>query len=241
MMAKKGRHTMITVRPSSERGQGQYGWLDTRHTFSFNNYHDFKHTSFRVLRVMNEDWIAPGQGFGTHGHRDMEIVTYVLEGAVAHKDSLGNGSVLRPGEFQRMTAGTGIEHSEFNPSESEPAHLYQIWLFPERRGLTPSYDQRAFPEVERQGKLRVVASPDGRDGSLTIHQDAEIFLATLDAGNDVAHKLAPGRHAWVQVLRGAVTLQDVSLSVGDGAAVSDQSLVALKAAQPAEVMVFDLP
>ena len=173
---------MITVRPASERGQGQYGWLDTRHTFSFNNYHDPRHMSFRVLRVMNEDWIAPGQGFGTHGHRDMEIVTYVLEGALAHKDSLGNGSVLRPGEFQRMTAGTGIEHSEFNPSDSEPVHLYQIWLFPERRGLAPSYDQRAFADEERQGKLRVVASPDGRDGSLTIHQDAEVFLTTLDAG-----------------------------------------------------------
>ena len=232
---------MITVRPASERGQGQYGWLDTRHTFSFNNYHDPRHMSFRVLRVMNEDWIAPGQGFGTHGHRDMEIVTYVLEGAVAHKDSLGNGSVLRPGEFQRMTAGTGIEHSEFNPSDSEPVHLYQIWLFPERRGLAPSYDQRAFAEMERQGKLRVVASPDGRDGSLTIHQDAEVFLTTLDAGNQVTHQLAPGRHAWIQVLRGAVKLQDVALSAGDGAMVSDESLVNLSAAHAAEVMLFDLP
>jgi quercetin 2,3-dioxygenase len=232
---------MITVRPASERGQGQYGWLDTRHTFSFNNYHDPRHTSFRALRVMNEDWIAPGQGFGTHGHRDMEIVTYVLEGALAHKDSLGNGSVLRPGEFQRMTAGTGIEHSEFNPSDSEPVHLYQIWLFPERRGLVPSYDQRAFAEGERQGKLRVVASPDGRDGSLTIHQDAEVFLSTLDVGNQVTHELAPGRHAWIQVLRGAVKLKDMTLSAGDGAAVSDESLVYLGAVEPAEVMLFDLP
>jgi quercetin 2,3-dioxygenase len=232
---------MITVRPASERGHGEYGWLDTRHTFSFNDYRDPEYTSFRVLRVMNEDWIAPGQGFGTHGHRDMEIVTYVLEGALAHKDSLGNGSVLRPGEFQRMTAGTGIQHSEFNPSESEPVHLYQIWLFPERRGLAPSYDQRVFPEVERQGKLRVVASPDGRDGSLTIHQDAEIFLTTLDGGDEVTHKLAPGRHAWIQVLRGAVVLDDVPLSAGDGAAVSDQRFVTLKTAQSAEVMLFDLP
>jgi redox-sensitive bicupin YhaK (pirin superfamily) len=232
---------MITVRRASERGQGQYGWLDTRHTFSFNNYHDPRHTSFRVLRVMNEDWIAPGQGFGTHGHRDMEIVTYVLEGALAHKDSLGNGSVLRPGEFQRMTAGTGIEHSEFNPSESEPVHLYQIWLFPKSRGLAPSYDQRAFADDQRQGKLRVVASPDGRDGSLTIHQDAEVFLTTLDVGNQVTHQLAPGRHGWIQVLRGAVSLQDMSLSAGDGAAVSDESLVTLVAAQSSEVMVFDLP
>jgi redox-sensitive bicupin YhaK (pirin superfamily) len=232
---------MITVRPASERGQGQYGWLDTRHTFSFNNYHDPRHTSFRVLRVMNEDWIAPGQGFGTHGHRDMEIVTYVLEGALAHKDSLGNGSVLRPGEFQRMTAGTGIEHSEFNPSDLEPVHLYQIWLFPERRGLAPSYDQRAFADLDRKGKLRVVASPDGRDGSLTIHQDAEVFLATLDAGNQVTHQLAPGRHAWIQVLRGGVKLRDVPLSAGDGAAISDESLVTLIAPQSSEVMVFDLP
>jgi quercetin 2,3-dioxygenase len=232
---------MITVRPASERGQGQYGWLDTRHTFSFNNYHDPRHTSFRALRVMNEDWIAPGQGFGTHGHRDMEIVTYVLEGALAHKDSLGNGSVLLPGEFQSMTAGTGIEHSEFNPSDSEPVHLYQIWLFPERRGLVPSYDQRAFAEGERQGKLRVVASPDGRDGSLTIHQDAEVFLTTLDVGNRVTHELAPGRHAWIQVLRGAVKLKDISLSAGDGAAVSDESLVTLSAPETSEVMVFDLP
>ena len=232
---------MITIRPASERGQGQYGWLDTRHTFSFNNYHDPRHMSFRALRVMNEDWIAPGQGFGTHGHRDMEIVTYVLEGALAHKDSLGNGSVLHPGEFQRMTAGTGIEHSEFNPSDREPVHLYQIWLFPERRGLAPSYDQRAFADPERQGKLRVVASPDGRDGSLTIHQDAEVFLTTLDVGDQVTHELAPGRHAWIQVLRGAVRLDDVALSAGDGAAVSGQSLVSLSAAQPAEVMLFDLP
>jgi redox-sensitive bicupin YhaK (pirin superfamily) len=232
---------MITIRPASERGQGQYGWLDTRHTFSFNNYHDSRHMSFRVLRVMNEDWIAPGQGFGTHGHRDMEIVTYVLEGALAHKDSLGNGSVLRPGEFQRMTAGTGIEHSEFNPSDSEPVHLYQIWLFPERRGLTPSYDQRAFPELERQGKLRVVASRDGRDGSLSIHQDANVFLATLDAGNEVTHKLATGRHSWIQVLRGNIKLENVPLSAGDGAAVSDQSQVTINATQPAEVMLFDLP
>jgi quercetin 2,3-dioxygenase len=232
---------MITVRPASARGQGQYGWLDTRHTFSFNTYHDPRHMSFRALRVMNEDWIAPGQGFGTHGHRDMEIVTYVLEGALAHKDSLGNGSVLRPGEFQRMTAGTGIEHSEFNPSDSEPVHLYQIWLFPERRGLAPSYDQRAFADRERQGKLRVVASPDGRDGSLTIHQDAEVFLTTLDVGNQVTHELAPGRHAWIQVLRGAVKLRDIPLSAGDGAAVSDESHVTLVAPESSEVMVFDLP
>ena len=232
---------MITLRPASERGRGEYGWLDTRHTFSFNDYHDPRHMSFRALRVMNEDWIAPGKGFGTHGHRDMEIVTYVLEGALAHKDSLGNGSVLRPGEFQRMTAGTGIEHSEFNPSESEPVHLYQIWLFPERRGLTPSYDQRDFPLAERKGKLRVVASPDGREGSLTIHQDAEVFLTTLEAGDQVTYNLAPGRHAWIQVLRGGIKVESFDLARGDGLAVSEQSVVNLTAAQASEVMLFDLP
>jgi redox-sensitive bicupin YhaK (pirin superfamily) len=231
---------MITIRPASERGRGEYGWLDTRHTFSFNEYHDGRHMSFRALRVMNEDWIAPGKGFGTHGHRDMEIVTYVLDGALAHKDSLGNGSVLRPGEFQRMTAGTGIEHSEFNPSDSEPVHLYQIWLFPERRGLVPSYDQRAFPLAERQGKLRLVASPDGRDGSLSINQDAEVYLTTLDAGDQVTHSLAAGRHAWIQVLRGGVRLNDVDLAVSDGAAVSEESVLSVRASQPSEVMLFDL-
>jgi redox-sensitive bicupin YhaK (pirin superfamily) len=231
---------MITVRRASERGQGQYGWLDTRHTFSFNTYHDPQHTSFRALRVMNEDWIAPGQGFGTHGHRDMEIVTYVLEGALAHKDSLGNGSVLRPGEFQRMTAGTGIEHSEFNPSDSEPVHLYQIWLFPERRGLTPSYDQRAFPAEERHGKLRVVASHDGREGSLSIHQDADGLLATLEPGAQVRHTLSSGRHAWVQVLRGAVKLDTIDLVAGDGAALSAEASVSIEGERSAEVMVFDL-
>jgi redox-sensitive bicupin YhaK (pirin superfamily) len=231
---------MITIRPASERGRGEYGWLDTRHTFSFNEYHDGRHMSFRALRVMNEDWIAPGKGFGTHGHRDMEIVTYVLDGALAHKDSLGNGSVLRPGEFQRMTAGTGIEHSEFNPSDSEPVHLYQIWLFPERRGLVPSYDQRAFPLAERQGKLRLVASPDGRDGSLSINQDAEVYLTTLDAGDQVTHSLAAGRHAWIQVLRGGVKLNNVDLLVSDGAAVSEESVLSVRASQPSEVMLFDL-
>jgi redox-sensitive bicupin YhaK (pirin superfamily) len=232
---------MLTVRRSAERGQGSYGWLDTRHTFSFNEYHDARHMGFRALRVMNEDWIAPGKGFGTHGHRDMEIVTYVLEGALAHKDSLGNGAVLRPGEFQRMTAGTGIEHSEFNPSETEPVHLYQIWLFPETRGLTPSYDQRAFPDEEREGKLRVVASPDGRDGSLTIRQNAEVYLATLDAGEQVEHLLKPGRHAWVQVLRGRIQLNGIDLSTSDGAAVSEEIALGLRAVQASELMLFDLP
>jgi redox-sensitive bicupin YhaK (pirin superfamily) len=231
---------MITLRRAAERGRGDYGWLDTRHTFSFNDYHDARQMGFRALRVINEDWIAPGKGFGTHGHRDMEIVTYVLEGAIAHKDSLGNGSVLRPGEFQQMTAGTGIEHSEFNPSETEPVHLYQIWLLPEKRGLTPSYDQRAFPDDERNGKLRVVASPDGRDGSLTIHQNALVSLGTIAAGERVSYELGPSRHAWVQVLRGSIELNGVALGVSDGAAVGEESSLALNAKQASEVMLFDL-
>src|SRR4051812_42548190 len=185
---------MLVKRPAQERGHGQHDWLDTWHSFSFDQYYDPKHMGFASLRVINEDSVAPGQGFGMHGHRDMEIVTYVLEGALQHRDSLGNGEVLRPGEFQRMTAGTGIRHSEFNPSETEPVHLYQIWLLPDQRGHTPSYEQKNFPEAERQGRLRVVASPDGREGSLTIHQDATVHLALLDEGQQVVHEFKPGRH-----------------------------------------------
>jgi len=232
---------VITIRPGSERGHGQHGWLDTHHTFSFNDYYDPGHMGFRVLRVINEDRVEAGQGFGTHGHRDMEIISYVLEGALGHKDSLGNGSVLRPGEFQCMTAGTGIRHSEFNPSETEPVHFYQIWLLPNRQGLPPRYDQRAFPAEERRAKLRVVASPDGRDGSLTIHQDAAVLLTSLTAGERVSHELAPGRHAWLQVLRGAVQLNGVPLAAGDGAAVSDLSSLTVLGGESCEVMLFDLP
>jgi redox-sensitive bicupin YhaK (pirin superfamily) len=232
---------MIAVRRASERGHGQHGWLDTYHTFSFNDYYDPRQMGFRVLRVINEDRVEPGQGFGTHGHRDMEIISYVLDGALAHRDSLGNGSVLRPGEFQCMTAGTGIRHSEFNPSDPEPVHFYQIWLLPDRPGLAPSYDQRAFPEEERRGRLRVVASPDGRDGSLTIHQDAEVFLSSLAAGERVTHELAPGRHAWLQVLRGSARLNRVPLASSDGAAVSDESSLTVLATETCEVMLFDLP
>jgi redox-sensitive bicupin YhaK (pirin superfamily) len=233
---------MITVRPSSERGHGRHGWLDTHHTFSFSDYYDPAHMGFRALRVINEDWVAAGQGFGMHGHRDMEILTYVLEGTLAHKDSLGNGAPLRPGEVQVMTAGTGIRHSEFNPSESDPVHLYQIWITPDRPGHTPSYDQRPFPEQDRRGRLRAVASPDGRDGSLVIHQDATVYVSALpEAGRQVAHDLAPGRHAWVQVLKGAIALNGQGLAAGDGAAVSDESSLILLASEPAEVMLFDLP
>jgi redox-sensitive bicupin YhaK (pirin superfamily) len=231
---------MITVRPASERGHGRHGWLDTHHTFSFNDYYDPAHMGFRVLRVINEDRVAASKGFGTHGHQDMEILSYVLEGSLAHKDSLGNGSVLRPGEFQCMTAGTGIRHSEFNPSDSEPAHFYQIWLLPNQPGLTPSYDQRAFPEQERRGRFRLVASPNGRENSLTIQQDAEVFLATLNQGERVAHALAPGRHAWLQVLRGACQVNEHAVAAGDGVALSDEASVTVSGTDPCEVMLFDL-
>jgi redox-sensitive bicupin YhaK (pirin superfamily) len=232
-------NAMIQIRRSAERGHFNHGWLDTYHTFSFAGYRDPRHRGFRALRVMNEDRVQPGQGFATHGHADMEIVTCVLAGALEHRDSMGNGAVLRPGEFQHMSAGTGIEHSEFNPSATEPVHLYQIWLFPRRAGLTPSYEQRAFPESGRQGRLQLVASPEGRDGSLTIQQDASIFLGVLD-GDPVLHDLERGRHAWVQVMRGAVDVNGQALSAGDGAAVSDESRLALTGSGTAEVMLFDL-
>jgi redox-sensitive bicupin YhaK (pirin superfamily) len=232
---------VITVRPTGERGHGQHGWLDTRHTFSFNEYHDSRHMGFRVLRVKNEDRVQAGQGFGMHGHRDMEIISYVLEGALAHRDSLGNGSVLHPGEFQCMTAGTGIRHSEFNPSPDQPVHFYQIWLLPDRQGLLPQYHQREFPENERRGRLRVVASPDGLDGSLTIHQNALVYLGSLNAGETVAHALTPARYAWLQVLRGRVRSGGASLAAGDGASLSDEPALTVLATDAAEVMLFDLP
>jgi redox-sensitive bicupin YhaK (pirin superfamily) len=230
---------MIRVRRAAERGHAQYDWLDTWHTFSFDTYYDPAHMGFRSLRVMNEDRVQPGQGFGMHGHRDMEIVTYVLEGALEHRDSMGNGSIIHAGEFQRMSAGTGVQHGEFNPSETEPVHLYQIWLLPAAKGLTPSYEQRTFSGEEKQGKLLLVASPDA-DGALTIHQDARIFLSSLRSGEELAHALQPGRHAWVQVLRGAVEINGQRLATSDGAAVSGESSVSMRATEPAEVMLFDL-
>ncbi len=231
---------MIRLRKASERGHFDHGWLDTRHTFSFSRYYDPRYMAFRALRVVNEDRVQPGQGFGSHGHEDMEIVTYVLSGALAHRDSLGTGSTLRPGELQRMTAGTGITHSEFNPSQTEPVHLYQIWLLPEREGLEPSYEERAFPEEERQNRLRLVASPDGSDGSLAIRQDARLFLATLDGGREVSQQVPSGRHAWVQLLRGSVSLNGLTLLAGDGAAVSAESHLTIRADGPSEVLLFDL-
>jgi redox-sensitive bicupin YhaK (pirin superfamily) len=232
---------MIEKRAANERGGGDHGWLNTRHSFSFSDYYDPDQMGFRVLRVMNEDRVAPGQGFGMHGHQDMEIISYVLEGELGHKDSLGHGSVLRPGEFQCMTAGTGIRHSEFNPSATEPVHFYQIWILPDRAGHEPSYDQRSFPAAERQGRLQLFASPDGRENSLTIHQDAEVYLSSLTRGEQVTHAMRPGRSAWLQVLRGSAQLNGVALEAGDGTAISDETSLAIRAVGPAEVMLFDLP
>jgi redox-sensitive bicupin YhaK (pirin superfamily) len=231
---------MIRLRKASERGHFDHGWLDTYHTFSFADYYDPEHMGFRSLRVMNEDRVQRGQGFGMHGHRDMEIVTCVLSGSLEHRDSLGNGSVIRPGELQRMTAGTGVRHSEVNASPAEPVHLYQIWLLPERAGLKPGYEQRSFAEAEKRGRFRLVASPQGRDGSLTVHQDAEIYLASLDTGAEVTQHLRPGRHAWLQVLRGGVRLNGQSLSAGDGAAVCEEDALVVRAVDSSEVMLFDL-
>jgi redox-sensitive bicupin YhaK (pirin superfamily) len=231
---------MFQVRKAAERGHFNHGWLDTYHTFSFGDYFDSGHMGFRALRVINDDRVQPGQGFGMHGHRDMEIVTYILDGALEHRDSMGNGSIIRPGELQRMTAGTGVRHSEFNPSESEWVHLYQIWLLPQRKGLEPSYQQLAVGEDEKQGQFRLVASPEGADGSLTIHQDARLYLASLLPGQAVSHPLERGRGAWLQVLRGDVNVFGTNLTAGDGIAVTEEDIVAVSATAPAEVLLFDL-
>lgn len=231
---------MITVRRANDRGHADHGWLDTHFTFSFADYYDPAHVSFRSLRVMNEDRVAAGKGFGMHGHRDMEILTYVLAGELAHRDSLGSEEVLRPGEFQRMTAGTGIRHSEFNPSASEGVHLYQIWLLPEREGLTPSYEQKAFDAAGAENRLQLVAAHDARDGALKIHQDADVYRATLTANTTINHSLAPGRHAWLQVLRGAVSVNNTKLATSDGAAISNESTLAFHADESSEVLLFDL-
>jgi redox-sensitive bicupin YhaK (pirin superfamily) len=234
--------TMIRVRRSAERGAANHGWLETRYTFSFSDYFDPDHVQFRALRVMNEDRVAPGAGFPTHGHRDMEILTVVLSGALAHEDSLGHGEALRPGEVQSMSAGTGIRHSEFNPSDSEPVHLYQIWLLPDRPGHAPSYGQRRFDEAGRDGRWQVVASPDGRDGSLAIHQDATVHLADLGDRAELAYPLAPGRHAWLQVMKGSAVLNGERLAEGDGAAVSGEPGLEVRGEGEggASLLLFDL-
>jgi redox-sensitive bicupin YhaK (pirin superfamily) len=231
---------MLTIRPGNERGHFDHGWLDTYHTFSFADYFDPAHHNFRTLRVINEDRVAPGQGFGMHGHRDMEIVTIVLEGALEHRDSLGNGEVLRPGEVQRMSAGTGIRHSEFNPSATEPVHLYQIWLFPREKNLTPSYEQKALDPAARNNRFQLVASPDGRDGALTIHQNAELYQADLTANANVIHRLRPGRAAWLQVLRGSASVNGNRLTAGDGAAIENEASLDITAIDTAEILLFDL-
>lgn len=232
---------MIQIRRSAERGHFTHGWLDTYHTFSFARYYDPQHMGYRALRVINEDRIAPGQGFGTHPHADMEIITYVLEGALAHKDNLGTGSTIHPGELQRMTAGTGITHSEFNPSPTEPVHLYQIWIEPDRDGREPSYEQKAFRADSLRDRLRLVASPDGAEGSLTIGQDARLYLAQLQESVSVGPPLAAGRHGWLQVVRGSVALNGTELTAGDGAAIPEETAVKIRAQGPAEVLLFDLP
>ncbi len=231
---------MITVRRADARGHADHGWLDSRHTFSFADYYDEQHMGFRSLRVINEDRVQPGQGFGTHSHRDMEIVSYVLEGALEHKDSLGTGSVIHPHDVQRMTAGRGVSHSEFNASRDEPVHFLQIWILPRRPDLDPSYEQRLFPREEKHNRLRLLASEDGRDGSVTIHQDAELYGTVLDAGAAVRHALRPGRYAWVQVARGDVRVNGEALRAGDGAALSDEAAVDVTALGAAEVLLFDL-
>jgi redox-sensitive bicupin YhaK (pirin superfamily) len=231
---------MIKRRPASERGHFDHGWLDTWHTFSFGEYRDPEHMGFRSLRVINDDVVQAGQGFGKHPHRDMEIVTYVLDGALAHEDSMGNGSVLRHGDVQRMSAGRGVLHSEFNHSRDEPVRLLQIWLLPERAGIDPGYEEKHFPVEEKRGRLQLLVSPGGEDGALRIHQDARIYSTVLAAGESVAHGLAAGRHAWVQVARGTVRLNGVELGEGDGAAVSEEGELRLEGVDGAEALIFDL-
>jgi len=225
---------MITIRPHDDRGKTKFDWLDSSHTFSFGDYHDPSHTGFRTLRVINDDYVQPGKGFGTHSHRDMEIVTLVLEGALEHKDSTGTSSVIHPGDVQRMSAGTGITHSEWNHSRDETVHFLQIWIIPETRGLPPGYEQESIPEERRRGRLVLLASRDGRDGSVTIHQDAALYGARLSPGQTIGHAIRPGHHAWLHVARGAVTLNGRPMVAGDGAAVSDESTLTVTGAAPAK-------
>jgi hypothetical protein len=232
---------MIKVRRSEERGHANHGWLDTYHTFSFDTYHDPNHMGFRSLRVINEDRVAPGAGFPTHPHRDMEIITYVLEGALAHKDSLGNGSIIRPGDGQRMSAGSGIRHSESNASKTEPVHLLQIWILPEKKGLEPGYEQKSFPPEEKRGRLRLIAGREPKNGAVRVHQDVALYAAALGKDEQVEHRLAPGQHAWIQVARGGVSVNGVELKQGDGAAVSDEERLVIKGCDgDSEILLFDL-
>jgi hypothetical protein len=231
---------MITLRPSRERGHADHGWLKSFHSFSFAGYHDPRHMGWGKLRVINEDWIAPGKGFGTHGHRDMEIVTYVLQGALAHKDSLGNVKAIPPGDVQRMSAGSGVQHSEFNHAPDDTTHLLQIWIEPNVKGVKPSYEQTTFADSAKQGRLCLVASPDGAQGSVTLHADARLYAGLFDAGQTAALALATGRKAYVHLVRGALKVNGVALHTGDAALLADEQQVALTEAQEAEVLVFDL-
>jgi redox-sensitive bicupin YhaK (pirin superfamily) len=231
---------MLTIRQADERGHADHGWLNSYHTFSFANYYDPKHMGFRALRVINEDRVQPGQGFGTHPHQDMEIISYVLEGGLEHKDSMGTGSVIRPGDVQRMSAGTGVTHSEFNTSKSELVHFLQIWLLPGKNGIQPSYEQKAFPSDQKQGRLRLVASPDGRDGSVTIHTDASLYAGLFGPGERGSLELATGRHGWVHIARGSARINGRELNAGDAVALSQEPSVAVEGVDASEVLVFDL-
>jgi redox-sensitive bicupin YhaK (pirin superfamily) len=231
---------MMTVRLAQERGKTQTPWLDSHHTFSFNQYYDPRYTGFRDLVVINEDYVAPGRGFGPHEHRDMEIISYVVEGQLAHQDSTGVSSIIRPGDVQRMSAGTGVRHSEFNPSDTEPTHFLQIWIQPEQDDLAPSYEQRPFPGADQQTALRLVASRDGREGSVTVHQDVALYVGRMVVGQEYTYHLADDRHAWVQVTRGVVRLNGTPLSAGDGVSLSKESVLQIRATESAEILLFDL-
>jgi hypothetical protein len=232
---------MITVRRAADRGASKIDWLDSKHTFSFADYYDPAHMGFRNLRVINDDRVAPGKGFGTHGHRDMEIISYVLEGGLKHEDSMGNGSVIRPGDVQRMTAGTGVRHSEFNASKTEPVHFLQIWILPAAANIQPGYEQKSFSEADRKGKLRLVASTGGADGSVTLHADARLYAAILDANDSARAEIPSGRSAWLHVASGRVKVGEHELREGDGAAFEDERTIAIQGIERAEVLVFDLP
>ncbi len=231
---------MLAIRPADDRGRANLGWLNSRHTFSFGHYYDPQFMGFGPLRVINEDRVKPAQGFGTHGHSDMEIISYVLDGALEHKDSLGTGSIIRPGDVQRMTAGTGVRHSEFNASETDPVHFLQIWILPERDGLEPSYEQKNFSAEEKQGRLRLVGSRDGRDGSVTIHQDVNLYSSLLDGDDDIEFELGEGRNGWVQVARGSLNLNGETLTAGDGVAIRGARTLRFDHAEKAEILLFDM-
>ena len=231
---------MLDVRRADDRGLASLGWLNSRHTFSFGHYYDPRHMGFGALRVINEDRVQPGGGFDTHGHRDMEIISYVLDGALEHQDSMGNGSTIRPGDVQRMSAGTGVRHSEFNASSTEPVHFLQIWILPEREGIAPSYEQRTYPDAEKRGRLRLVASGDGREGSVTVHQDVDLYATLLTSGDSVTHRLGAERQAWIHVARGAVRVDGEHLQAGDGVAIAGVDAITLEGDEDAEALLFDL-